>query len=110
VGDLPPQCAALNLTNINVQRLAVEAAKAGDPELAVHACAMDPLTAAVLTLQEIREMVADMLEGEKQWLPHFAGKKLRPTPTISIPKGVKRANVPIDPALAIFARFGELVK
>ena len=26
VGDLPSQCAALNLTNINVQRLAVEAA------------------------------------------------------------------------------------
>jgi alpha-galactosidase len=35
---------------------------------------------------------------------------LRPTPTISIPKDVKRAEVPIDPALAIFARFGELVE
>jgi len=110
VGDLPPQCAALNLTNINVQRLAVAAAKSGDPELIVHACAMDPLTGAVLTLKEIREIVADMLAAEKQWLPQFAGKTLRPTPTISIPKDVKPAEVPIDPALAIFARFGELVK
>ena len=110
VGDLPSQCAVLNLTNINVQRLAVEAAKSGDPELAMQACAMDPLTSAVMTLKEVRDMVAEMLEVEKQWLPQFEGKTLRPTPTISIPKDVKRAEVPIDPALAIFARFGELVE
>lgn len=108
VGDLPPQCAALNLTNINVQRLAVEAGLTGDPEHIVHACALDPLTSAVLTLKEIREMATEMLEAEKQWLPQFAGKSIRPTPTVSIPKDVKPANVPIDPALAIFARFGEL--
>jgi len=110
VGDLPPQCAALNLTNINVQRLAVLAAKTGDPETVVQACALDPLTGAVLTLKEIRDMVAEMLEAEKQWLPQFEGKKVRSTPIISIPKDVKRADVPIDPALAIFARFGELAK
>ena len=57
VGDLPSQCAALNMTNINVQRLTVEAAMSGDPEKIVHACALDPLTGAVLTLKEIREMV-----------------------------------------------------
>lgn len=108
VGDLPPQCAALNLTNINVQRLAVEAAISGDPEHLVHACALDPLTGAVLTLKEIREMVSEMLEMQRQWLPQFEGKSIRPTPTISIPKSVERAEVPIDPALAIFARFGEL--
>lgn len=108
VGDLPPQCAALNLTNINVQRLAVEAALSGDPERIVQACALDPLTAAVLTLKEIREMASDMLEAEKEWLPQFQGKTIRPTPTIVIPKDVQRAHVPVDPALAIMARFGEL--
>jgi len=110
VGDLPSQCAALNLTNINVQRLAVEAGLSGDPERVVQACALDPLTGAKLTLKEIREMTAEMLEAESQWLPQFAGKMPRPTPVISIPKDVKHANVPIDPALAIFARFGELAK
>jgi alpha-galactosidase len=69
---------------------------------------MDPLSSAVLTLKEIRDMATEMLEAEKQWLPQFEGKTIRPLPTISIPKDVKRANVPIDPALAIFARFGEL--
>ncbi len=108
VGNLPPQCAALNLTNINVQRLTVEAAISGDVEHIVHACAMDPLTSAVLTLKEIREMATEMLEIGRQWMPQFAGKTIRPTPTISVPKDVKRANVPVDPALAIMARFGEL--
>jgi len=110
VGDLPPQCAALNLTNINVQRLAVEAAVTGDPEHLVQACALDPLTGAVLTLKEIREMVSEMLGVQSQWLPQFEGKRLRSTPTVSIPKEVKPAEVPIDPALAIFARFGELAE
>lgn len=108
VGDLPIQCAALNLTNINVQRLGVYAARSGDPEAIVHACSLDPLTSAVLTLKETRDMVNEMLEAEKQWLPQFAGKKLKKTPTIIIPKDIKRAEVPIDPSLAIFARFGEL--
>jgi len=110
VGDLPPQCAALNMTNINVQRLTVEAALTGDPEHIVHACAMDPLTSAVLTLKEIREMAAEMLEAEKQWLPQFEGKTINPTPTIEIPADIERADVPVDPALAIMARFGELAQ
>jgi alpha-galactosidase len=110
VGDLPSQCAALNLTNISVQRLTVEAALTSDTEKVVQACALDPLTAATLTLKEIREMAADMLEAERKWLPNFAGKAIRPTPTIVVPRDVKRANVPIDPALAINARFGELGK
>jgi alpha-galactosidase len=108
VGDLPPQCAALNLTNIHVQRLAVEAALTGDPEHIVHACALDPLTSAVLTLSEIRDMAAAMLAAQQQWLPQFSGRSIRPTPVISIPADVQRANVPVDPALAIMARFQEL--
>jgi alpha-galactosidase len=108
VGDLPPQCAALNLTNINWQRLTVEATLTGDVEHIVHACALDPLTGAVASLKEIREMASEMLEVQRHWLPQFEGKIIKPTPTISIPKDVKRADVPLDPALAIMARFDEL--
>lgn len=110
VGELPPQCAALNLTNINVQRLAVLAAKSGDPETVVQACALDPLTSAVLTLKDIRAMVTEMLTAQREWLPQFGGRLPRPTPTIHIPADVRRAAVPIDPALAIFSRFGELAQ
>ena len=110
VGHLPSQCAILNMTNINVQRLAVEAAISGDPEHIVHACALEPLTAAVLTLKEIREMASEMLETQRAWLPQFENKTIKPTPTISIPKDIKRAEAPVDPALAIMARFQELSK
>ena len=108
VGNLPVQCAALNMSNVQVQGLVVEASFTGDPELVMNAVAMDPLTASVLTLKEIREMVAEMLAAEANWLPQFAGKKLRSVPTISIPKDVQRAEVPVDPALAIANRFMKL--
>jgi alpha-galactosidase len=76
----------------------------------MQAVALDPLTAAVLTLKEIRDMTGEMLAAEARWLPQFAGKKLRPVPTITIPKNVRRQEVPLDPALAIANRFARLAK
>jgi len=108
VGALPPQCAALNMSNVQVQTLAVEAGLTGDVELVAQAICMDPLTSACCTLKEAREMAAEMLAAEAQWLPQFAGKALRPTPTIVAPPNVRRADVPLDPALAIGKRFGLL--
>jgi alpha-galactosidase len=110
VGNLPVQCAALNLTNVLVQGLTVEASFSGDPELVMNAVALDPLTAAVLNLQEIRAMLAEMLEAEKRYLPQFAGKTLRSVPAINVPKDVQRAEVPLDPALAIANRFMKLAE
>jgi alpha-galactosidase len=98
------------MTNINVQGLAAKAGLEGDPEALVQAIALDPLTAAVLTLREIREMVSEMLEAQRQWLPQFAGKSVRPTPAIDIPVDVKPVAVPLDPALAIAHRFGKLAQ
>ncbi|NLX35838.1 MAG: alpha-glucosidase/alpha-galactosidase, partial [Chloroflexi bacterium] len=89
-------------------RLATQAALSGDTEALVQACALDPLTAAVLTLAEIREMAAALLDAERAWLPQFEGRNVRPTPFISIPADVQRAPVPVDPALAIMARLGKL--
>jgi len=110
VGELPPQCAALNQSNITVQQLCADASFSGDPEHIMHAIAMDPLTSAVCTLAEIREMTNEMLEAERQWLPQFEGKTLRATPTVSIPPDVKAVEVPLDPALAIVHRFDELAE
>ncbi|MCX5759620.1 MAG: alpha-galactosidase [Candidatus Hydrogenedentes bacterium] len=108
VGDLPTQLAALNQSNVTVQGLTVEAAMTGDPELVVAACAMDPLASAVLTLKESRDMAAEMLEAEMKWLPQFEGESIRPTPAISTPPGTPHVDVPLDPALAVVHRFGEL--
>ena len=74
VGSLPPQCAAVNRTNINVQELAVEAALTGDREHIFHAVMLDPLTGALLTLPRIRALVDELLDAEVAWLPQFAGR------------------------------------
>ncbi len=110
IGDLPPQCAALCMTNINSQILAADAALNSDPERLVQAVAMDPLTSAVCTLREIREMCTEMMEAQREWLPGFSGKSIAPKPLIAIPPDCRPVDVPLDPALAIGKRFGTLVE
>jgi alpha-galactosidase len=73
VGRLPPQLAALNRTNVNVQELIVHASRTGDREAVHHAVMLDPLTAAACTLPQIHAMVDEMLGAEARWLPQFEG-------------------------------------
>ncbi len=72
VGPLPPQCAAVNRTNVNVQELAVAAALEENIEHVYQAVMLDPLTGALLTLGQIRSMVDELLAAEAEWLPAFA--------------------------------------
>jgi alpha-galactosidase len=71
VGNLPAHLASINKTNIAVQELAVEAAIEGDKRKVFHSIALDPLTSAVLSLEEIQSMVNEMFEEEKEWLKQF---------------------------------------
>jgi len=71
------QCAALCMSNVNSQMLAAQAALTSDPELAVQAVAMDPLTSSVCTLNEIREMCTAMLEAQRAWLPALPARASR---------------------------------
>ena len=100
----------MNQSNITVQSLAADAGIDGDPTLVEAAISLDPLTSAVCTLKEVRDMVIEMMEAHKKWLPQFEGKTLKPLPLISIPKDVKPKDVPLDPALAIANRFGKLAE
>lgn len=71
VGKLPRQIAALNTVTAQGEELAVEGCIAGDKEMIYHACVNDPLTAAVCSLEEIRRMVDEMFEANKELLPQF---------------------------------------
>jgi len=71
VGALPPQLVTLVHTNVMVEEMAVEAALTGNPRLVMQACLFDPLTSAVLSMAEIREMVNDMLRQNESHLPEF---------------------------------------
>lgn len=72
VGDLPLGPAACCMSNINVQRLAVEAAYHGDDLLLKQALMLDPLTGAVCTPPQIWQMADEMLIAEEKWLPQYA--------------------------------------
>lgn len=71
VGALPPQLAAINRTNVGVQELALQAALTGERRYAYQAVQLDPLTGALLTLDEIRSMVDELFAVEADWLPQF---------------------------------------
>jgi alpha-galactosidase len=72
IGDLPPACAGVNAGSIAVQDCAVQAAQQRDRDLVHAAVALDKYTSAMLTLDEIHEMVDEMLEAEAEWLPDFS--------------------------------------
>lgn len=72
VGDLPLGPAACCMSNINVQRLAVEAAYRGDDLLLKQALMLDPLTGAVCAPPQIWQMADEMLIAEEKWLPQYA--------------------------------------
>ena len=71
VGDLPPQCAALNRTNINVQELAVRGIVEKDKTKIFQSILLDPLTSAMLTIDETRRMVDGMFQAEAEYLKGF---------------------------------------
>lgn len=71
VGDLPPQLAALNRTNINTQLLTIEAAITGKREHIYHAAMLDPHTAAELSMDDIVALCDDLIEAHDCWLPEF---------------------------------------
>ncbi len=72
VGDLPLGCAACCMSNIIVQRLAVEAGARGDIMLLRQAMLMDPLVGAVCGPDAVWQMVDEMLIAQAEWLPQYA--------------------------------------
>jgi alpha-galactosidase len=76
VGALPPQCAALTSLTSQIEEMAVEGALIGDARLIFQAIAFDPLTSAVLSLAEIEQMVNQMFEQNKDYLPNFKSLKV----------------------------------
>lgn len=70
-GSLPEHLAALNRSHMAFHELTVQALLEGDKEAAVHALMLDPLTAAVCSLQEIRDMFNELYEGQREFIRAF---------------------------------------
>lgn len=71
VGRLPVQCAAMNMTNINVQLLTIEAAVTRKKEHIYQAAMLDPHTGSELDMDTIVRMVDDLIEAHGDWLPSY---------------------------------------
>lgn len=71
VGALPPQCAALNQTNVNVQDLTIHAAHTRRRDHVYQAAMLDPHTAAELTVDEIVALCDDLFAAHGAWLPEY---------------------------------------
>ena len=71
VGKLPIQLAALMRTNVNVQEMVVAAITEQKREHVYHAAMLDPHTAAVLDLSQIRAMVDELLVAHRSFLPDY---------------------------------------
>ena len=71
VGALPVQCAAMNMTNINVQLLTIEAAVTKKKEHIYQAAMLDPHTGSELDIDTIRKMVDDLIEAHGDFLPKY---------------------------------------
>lgn len=71
IGSLPPQLAALMMTNVNVQCLTVEAALTGRKEHIYQAAMLDPHTSQDLGLDDIRALVDDMIAAHEGWIPEY---------------------------------------
>ncbi|MBR5280740.1 MAG: alpha-glucosidase/alpha-galactosidase, partial [Clostridia bacterium] len=71
VGALPVQCAAMNMTNINVQLLTIEAARTLKKEHIYQAAMLDPHTGSELDIDTIKKMVDELIEAHGDYLPKF---------------------------------------
>lgn len=67
-GELPAQLAALWQSNVAVYEPGVKAALERDREAAIHAMTLDPLSAAVCSLAQVRAMAEELFEAEKEHL------------------------------------------
>lgn len=71
VGDLPEQCAAINRTNINVQNMAILAAKTKRKDYVYMAAYLDPHTQSELSMDDIKALCDDLFEAHKEYLPEY---------------------------------------
>jgi len=71
VGPLPDHLAILVNTSSRCEELAIAGVLDGNAEKIFQAILFDPLTAAVLSMSEIREMTRAMFEKNKDYLGYF---------------------------------------
>ena len=76
VGTLPAECALLTQLSSGIEEMAITGSIEGDPMMIYRAICHDPLTSAVLSLAEIRQMTNELFAQHKDYLPQFKAHKV----------------------------------
>lgn len=71
VGRLPVQLAAMNMTNINVQLMTIEAARTKKRENIYQAAMLEPHTAAELSIDDIVALCDDLIEAHGDYMKDY---------------------------------------
>jgi alpha-galactosidase len=72
VGELPVQLSALNMTNVNVQLVTIEAAVKRRRDTVYQAALLDPHTAAELSMDDVVKLCDDLIEAHGTRIPPLA--------------------------------------
>ena len=72
VGPLPVQCAAMNMLDINVQLLTIEAAHTHKLSAVYQAAMLDPHTGSELDIDTIKKMVDELIAAHGDYMPRFS--------------------------------------
>jgi alpha-galactosidase len=75
VGKIPDQLASLNISQINVQRLAVKGALERNKDYIYYAVLLDPVASSLLSPEKIQKMVDELLEAHKKYLGNMFDNK-----------------------------------
>lgn len=70
-GELPTHMANYNKQHMAFHDLVVDSVLTEDRSKAFYALMVDPLTSAVCSLEEIRDLFNEMVEAEKEYLPKY---------------------------------------
>jgi len=71
IGRLPVQLAAMNMTNINVHLMTIEAARTRKKENIYQAAMLDPHTAAELSIDDIIKMCDELIEAHGEYMSMY---------------------------------------
>ena len=71
IGDWPPVLAAMNMTNINPQLLAIEAPRTKKREAIYHAVMLAPHTSAELSIDDIRALCDELIEAHGKYMAMY---------------------------------------
>lgn len=71
VGKLPPQLAAMNMTNINSQLLTIEAAVTKKREHIYQAAMLEPHTGAELSIDDIVALCDELIEAHGEYMKEY---------------------------------------